>query len=97
MAHVLEILRDTEAQARSFLDALIYSDFVSAIGYRADGEKTRAIAINWDADQESELDGRISNLITDALETGNDVDEIQVYCEIFPETVLYQPETSQYQ
>jgi len=94
MAHVIEILRDTEAEARSFLDALFYSDFVSAIGHRADGENTRAIAVNWNADEESELDEQVSEMITDALNAGGDFDEIAAYCQIFPETVLYQPEFS---
>nr|MBA4184971.1 hypothetical protein [Acidobacteriota bacterium] len=78
--------------ARSFLDALFYSDSVSAIGHRPDDDKTRAVAVNWDADEESELDKQISQVITDALDAGDDMDEIAVYCRIFPETVLYQPE-----
>ena len=41
---------------------------------------------------ESELDERVSQIITDSLETGEDVDEITAYCRIFPETVAYQPE-----
>ncbi len=94
MPHIIEILRDTEAEARSFLDALFYSDSVSAIGHRLDDEQIRAVAVNWDADEESEIDKRISQMITDALNSGKDedVDEIAAYCRIFPETVLYQPE-----
>ena len=92
MAHIIEVVRDTEGEARSFLDALFYSDSVSAIGHRSEGNKMRAVAVNWDADEESELDERISQMVTDALETGNSLDEIQAYCRIFPETVLYQPE-----
>lgn len=94
MAHIIEILRNTEAEARSFLDGLFYSDSVSAIGHRADGENTRAIAVNWDADQETPLDGQISNIIKNTIETGEDLDEIEAYCQIFPETVHYQGETS---
>ena len=95
MAHIIEVVRDTEAEARSFLDALFYSDSVSAIGHRLDeDEKTRAVAVNWDTDEESEIDERISQMISDALRQGKDedVDEIAAYCRIFPETVLYQPE-----
>jgi hypothetical protein len=94
MAHIIEVVRDTAGEARSFLDALFYSDSVSAIGHRPDDGKTRAVAVNWDADEESELDERISQMITDALRAGEDVDEIASYCRIFPETVLYQPELS---
>jgi hypothetical protein len=92
MAHIIEVLRDTEAEARSFLDALFYSDSVSAIGHRSDGERIRAVAVNWDADEESELDERISQMVTDAIEADDDLDEIAAYCRTFPETVLYQPE-----
>ena len=95
MAHIIEVVRDTEAEARSFLDALFYSDSVSAIGHRLDeDEKTRAVAVNWDEDELSEIDVKISEMITDALRQGKDeeVDEIAAYCRIFPETVLYQPE-----
>lgn len=76
------------------MDALFYSDSVSAIGHRPDGELTRAVAVNWDADEESETDERISQMITDALDAGDDFDEIAVYRLLFPETVLYQPELS---
>lgn len=95
MAHIIEVVRETAGEARSFLDALFYSDSVSAIGHRpAEDDKTRAIAVNWDADEESELDERISQMITEALDGGRDkdVDEIAAYRRIFPETVLYQPE-----
>lgn len=95
MAHIIEVVRDTTGEARSFLDALFYSDSVSAIGHRPDESgNTRAIAVNWDADETSELDERISQMISDALRSSEDedVDEIVAYCRIFPETVLYQPE-----
>jgi hypothetical protein len=94
MAHIIEVVRESDAEACSFLDALFYSDSVSAIGHRPDGEKTRAVAINWDARSESEIDEQISQLITDELDTGGDLDEIEAYCEIFPETVHYQPEVT---
>lgn len=95
MAHIIEVIRENKAEARSFLDALFYSDSVSAIGHRSDNSgKTRAVAINWDADEESELDERISH--TDALATENSLDEIEAYCRIFPETVLYQPELTDF-
>jgi hypothetical protein len=92
MAHIIEVVRGTTGEARSFLDALFYSDSVSAIGHRPDGKKTRAVAVNWEADEESELDERISNLITDSLGAGENVDEITAYRRIFPETTPYQPE-----
>ncbi len=93
MAHIIEVVRNTEAEARSFLDALFYSDSVSAIGHRQDNAgKIRAIAVNWDARSESKLDEQISQMITDAIESGEDVDEITAYRRIFPETVPYQPE-----
>ena len=94
MAHIIEVVRDTASEARSFLDALFYSDSVSAIGHRPDKDKTRAVAVNWDVDGTSEIDERISQMISDALRSGNDedVDEIAAYCRIFPETILYQPE-----
>ena len=94
MAHIVEIVRNSEDEARSFLDALYYSDSVSAIGFRLCNKTIRAVAVNWDADEESELDERISQLITDALIAGDDLDEIAAYCRIFPETILYQPELS---
>ncbi len=94
MAHIIEVVRDTASEARSFLDALFYSDSVSAIGHRPDGELIRAVAVNWDADEESDLDERISQMVTDAIEADDDLDEIAAYCRIFPETVLYQPELS---
>ena len=84
MAHIIEVVRASVGEARSFLDALFYSDSVSAIGHRQDDEKTRAVAVNWDADEESELDEQISQVITDALDAGDDMDEIGVYCRIFP-------------
>ncbi len=94
MAHIIEVVRDTAGEARSFLDALFYSDSVSAIGHRTDNDKTQAVAVNWDADETSELDERVSQMITAALCEGRDedVDEIAAYCRVFPETVLYQPE-----
>ena len=94
MAHIIEVVRETEAETRSFLDALFYSDSVSAIGHRSDGERTRAIAINWDADEETELDEECAQLVTDALLAGDDLDEIAAYCRIFPETVFYKGELS---
>ena len=94
MAHIIEVERQTEAEARSFLDALYYSDSVSAIGFRLCNKTVRVVAVNWDADEESELDERISHLITDALLAGDDLDEIAAYCRIFPETIPYQPELS---
>lgn len=92
MAHIIEVVRNSEAEARSFLDALYYSDSVSAIGFRKDGGTIRAAAVNWDADATSELDERISGMITDALENGEDTDEITAYCRIFRATVYYNPE-----
>lgn len=97
MAHIIEVLRETEGEARSFLDALFLSDSVSAIGHRPDGELIRAVAVNWDADQESETDERISLMVTNAIEADDDTDEIAAYCRLFPETVLYQPELSDIQ
>ena len=92
MAHIIEVERCTASEARSFLDALFYSDSVSAIGYRSEGNKTRAVAVNWDEDQSSDIDVKISAMISNSLESGEDLDEIAAYCRIFPETVLYQPE-----
>lgn len=97
MAHIIEVGRESVGDARSFLDALFYSDFVSAIGHRQDGEITQAVAVNWNADNESELDERISQLISDALHAGGDLEEIGAYCRIFPETVLYQPELTDFE
>ncbi len=93
MTHIIEVVRNTASEARSFLDALFYSDSVSAIGHRQDDSgKIRAIAVNWDADEESKLDEQISQMITVSLQTDEDIDEITAYCRIFPETVPYQPE-----
>lgn len=89
MAHIIEVIRNSEAEARSFLDALYYSDSVSAIGFRPKDEKFIAVAVNWDAEEMSELDEQISSLITDWLEAGDDLDEISAYCRIFPNTVSY--------
>jgi len=55
MAHIIEVERHSEAEARSFLDALYYSDSVSAIGFRPQGEKFITVAVNWDAEETSEL------------------------------------------
>lgn len=97
MAHIIEVVRETEAEARSFLDALFYSSSVSSIGHRKDeAGETRAVAVNWDADEESELDERISQMVTDALATENSLDEIEAFCRIFSETVLYQPEITDF-
>ena len=92
MAQIIEVERHSEAEARSFLDALFYSDSVSAIGFRPQGEKFIAVAVNWDAEETSELDERISELISDALEADGDLDEISAYYRIFPNTVRYNPE-----
>lgn len=92
MAHIIEVFRNTRAEARSFLDALFYSDSVSAIGFRLNGDQLRAVAVDWDAESENELDEQISELITDALEKGKDLDEITAYCRIFPKTIYYNPE-----
>ena len=92
MAHIIEVERGSEAEARSFLDALYYSDSVSAIGFRPQDEKFIAVAVNWDAEETSELDKRISGFISHALETGSDLDEISAYCRIFSNTVSYNPE-----
>lgn len=92
MAHIIEVIRNSEAEARSFLDALFYSDSISAIGYRADGKTIRAVAVNWDEEEASELDERISEMINSSLTTDEDLDEISAYCKIFPEAVPYNPE-----
>ncbi len=96
MAHIIEVVRDSEVAARSFLDALFYSGSVSAIGYRLQNGQVRAVAVNWDADEESEVDERISEMITNKLCTGDDLDEIVAYCRIFPETIYYNPEKQDY-
>ena len=96
MAHIIEVVRENEAEARSFLDALYYSDLVSSIGYRLDGQKMRAVAVNWDADEVSELDERIANLINNALCTSEDLDEITAYSRIFPDTIQYNSEQHDY-
>ncbi len=92
MAHIIEVIRNSEAEARSFLDALYYSDSVSAIGFRICGETIRAVAVNWDEDASSELDEQISEMISKDIESDEDSDEISAYCRIFPETVPYNPE-----
>jgi hypothetical protein len=92
MAHIIEVIRNSEAEACSFLGALYYSDSVSAIGFRPKDEKIIAVAVNWEAEEENRLDEQISSLITDSLEAGNDLDEISAYCRIFPNTVHYNPE-----
>ena len=79
MAHNIEVVRDTAGEARSFLDALFYSDSVSAIGHRLDEDKTRAVAVNWDGDETSEIDERISQMISDALRSGEDED-VDAHC-----------------
>jgi hypothetical protein len=92
MAHIIEVIRNSEAEACSFLDALFYSDSVSAIGFRVEGKVIRAIAVNWDEVEASELDERVSEMITNSLQTDEDLDEISAYCRIFPETTAYNPE-----
>jgi hypothetical protein len=76
MAHIIEVVRDTAGEARSFLDALFYSDSVSAIGHRADRELIRAVVAGWEADEESDLDERIWQMVSDAIEADDDLDEI---------------------
>ena len=92
MAHIIEVIRNSEVEARSFLDALFYSDTVSAIGFRAVGKIIRAVAVNWDEEASSELDEKISEMITNSLQSDEDIDEITAYCKIFPETIPYNPE-----
>ena len=92
MAHIIEVERQSESEARSFLDALFYSDSVSAIGFRQKDEIFIVAAVNWDAEEENEFDERISCLITDSLESGDDLDEISAYRRIFPDTIHYNPE-----
>jgi hypothetical protein len=92
MAHIIEVIRNSEAEARSFLDALFYSGLVSVIGFRVDGKTIFVVAVNWNEDKASELDERISRMIDDSLQTDEDLDEISAYCKIFPETVPYNPE-----
>lgn len=81
--------RSSFIPGRAFLFGLGFGNPLN----RPDGEQTRAVAVNWDADEESELDERISQMINDALDARDDLDEIAAYCRIFPETILYQPET----
>lgn len=52
----------------------------------------RAVAVNWDEDESSEIDVKISAMISNSLESGEDLDEIAAYCRVFPETVLYKGE-----
>lgn len=92
MAHIIEVIRNSKAEACSFLDAFYYSDSVSAIGFRLCGEKFIATAVNWNVEEETDLDERISSLITASLASGDDLDEISAYCRIFPNTVSYTPE-----
>ncbi len=92
MAHIIEVVRNSEAEARSFLDALYYSDFVSAIGFRKKNEIFLAVAVDWNADETSELDRRISGMISDSLETSSDLDEISAYSLLYPNTVQHNPE-----
>ncbi len=94
MAHIIEVERHSKAEACSFLDALFYSDSVSAIGYRPDGKKMRVGAVNWDEAESSEIDVKTSAMISNSLESGEDLDEIVSYCRIFPETILYKGELS---
>lgn len=64
----------------------------AAIGFRAKDEVCIAVAVNWDADEETELDEQISCLVTDSLETGDELDEITAYCRVFTDTLHYHPE-----
>lgn len=91
MAHIIEVIRNSEAEAGSFLDALYYSDFVSPIGFRICGDTVLAVAANWNEDAENEIDQQISQMITDALANNEDLDEISAYHRIFSETVPYHP------
>ena len=92
MAHIIEVIRNSEAEVRSFLDALYYSDSVLAIGFHKKNEIFIAVAVNWDEDELSKLDERISEIVTNSLQTDEDLDEISAYCKIFPVTTLYNPE-----
>ena len=60
MAHSIEVVRETAGEKafilrRAFLFGLRFRQSVT----RPDGELTRAVAVNWDADEESELDERM--------------------------------------
>ena len=92
MAHIIEIERNSEVEARSFLDALYYSDFVSPIGFRVDGETVWAVAVNWNEEGLDKIDEQFSQITTETLENGKELDEISVYSRIFPETTPYRPE-----
>lgn len=61
------------------------------VRYHSGGERTRAVAVNWDAREESGIDEQISQMIKDVLHTGEDLDEIAAYRRIFPATAGYNP------
>ena len=92
MAHIKEVIRNSEAEACSFLDAFYHSDSASAVGIWPKDEKNIAVSINWDSEEENGLDEQISLLVTDRLEAGNDLDEISASSRIFPNTIHYNPE-----
>lgn len=89
MAHIIEVIRSSEVEARSFLDALYYSDFVSGIGFRICEDAVRVVAVNWNEDVVNEIDEQILQMVTASLESGEDLDEISAYCRISPETIPY--------
>lgn len=83
MAHIIEVIRNSEAEARSFLDALFCSDSVSAIA-RINRGLTRLPSIGTQKSKANSMREYRSS-----LETGKDLGETAAYCRLFPTTVLY--------
>lgn len=92
MANIIEVEISSYPKARFFLNALFYSDSVSLVGFRSEGEMFVAVILNLVTDEENELDERFPSLISDVLQTGNDLDEISAYCRVFSRTSYYNAE-----
>jgi hypothetical protein len=79
---------------RAFLFGLRFRQSVT----RPDDNKTRAVAVNWDADETSELwrskYGKSFRARSPPVMT---LTRIAAYCCLFPGTVLYQPEITDFQ
>ncbi len=60
MAHVIEFVRESDAKSSVHFWTRFFTLIPrAAVGHRTDGEKTRAVAVNWDADEESEIDEKM--------------------------------------
>lgn len=98
--HIIKVQHDTAGEARAFLDALYYSDSVSALGYyeHVDGS-FRSVAVNYDQDAETELDAELLKLTAEPEEIGREAlypTLWQAFAAGCPGFVRYEPEADDF-